>query len=39
VHDYLGIRVERIWPIVSEDIPKLKEQIVAILVAIGDEFR
>jgi uncharacterized protein with HEPN domain len=24
VHDYLGIRVERIRPIVREDIPKLK---------------
>ena len=31
VHDYLGIRVERIWPVVREDLPKLKTQIPAIL--------
>jgi len=37
VHDYLGIRVERIWPIVREDIPKLKEQILAFLTSIRDE--
>jgi uncharacterized protein with HEPN domain len=35
VHDYLGIRVERILPIVGKDIPALKEQIHAILAAIG----
>jgi uncharacterized protein with HEPN domain len=37
VHDYLGIRVERIWPIVNEDIPKLKEQILDILSEIGEK--
>ncbi len=37
VHDYPGIRVERIGLIVREDVPKLKEQILAILVAIGDK--
>jgi uncharacterized protein with HEPN domain len=37
VHDYLGIRVERIGPIVREDIPKLREQILAILAAIGEK--
>lgn len=31
VHDYLGIRVERISPIVDNDLPKLKEQLQAIL--------
>jgi len=31
VHDYLGIRVERINPIVDHDLPKLKEQLQAIL--------
>jgi uncharacterized protein with HEPN domain len=35
VHDYLGVRVERILPIVAKDIPILKEQIEAILAAIG----
>lgn len=34
VHDYLGIRVERILPIVREDIPALKAQVLAILAAI-----
>jgi uncharacterized protein with HEPN domain len=35
VHDYLGIRVERIWPIVRKDIPKLREQLAAILAEIS----
>ena len=34
VHDYLGIRVERIVPIVREDIPALKKQIIAMISAI-----
>jgi uncharacterized protein with HEPN domain len=37
VHDYLGIRIERILPIVREDIPALKKQIVAMVSAIGIE--
>ena len=36
VHDYLGIRVERILPIVRDDIPALKAQILAILAAIRE---
>ncbi len=35
VHDYLGIRVERVGGIVREEIPRLREQVVAILAAIG----
>ena len=35
VHDYLGIRVERIWPIVSRDIPRLREQVSEILKAVA----
>ena len=31
VHDYLGIRVERIGPMVNSDLPTLKGQIEAIL--------
>ncbi len=27
VHDYLGIDIDRIWKIASEDIPKLKKSI------------
>ena len=37
VHDYLGIRVERILPIVRDDIPALKAQILAILLAIREK--
>ena len=31
VHDYLGIRIERIVPIVRQDIPALKSKILEIL--------
>ena len=31
VHDYLGIRIERILPIVQQDIPQLRNQIQGIL--------
>jgi uncharacterized protein with HEPN domain len=37
VHDYLGIRVERILPIIRNDIPALKAQILAILAAIREQ--
>lgn len=37
VHDYLGIRVERILPIVRDDIPALKAQILGILAAIREK--
>ena len=36
VHDYLGIRVERVLSIVREDIPALKASLLAILSAIGE---
>ncbi len=36
VHDYLGIRVERITPIVKADLPLLKQQILAILSRVHD---
>jgi uncharacterized protein with HEPN domain len=35
VHDYLGIRVDRITLIVAKDVPALKGQIEAIILAIG----
>ncbi len=38
VHDYLGIRAERISPIVDNDLPKLKEQLQAIVRTL-DEHR
>ncbi len=31
VHDYLEIKLERIWTIVQNDIPKLKQDITIIL--------
>ncbi len=31
VHDYLGIDLDRIWQVVSEDIPELKKQILKML--------
>ena len=34
VHDYLGIRVDRIMPIVMKDISNLREQIRSILTTL-----
>lgn len=31
VHDYLGIDLDRIWQIVSEDVPQFKKQILEML--------
>jgi uncharacterized protein with HEPN domain len=31
VHDYLGISLSRVWDIVEDDLPGLKEQIAIIL--------
>lgn len=31
VHDYLGIDNDRIWQIVSEDVPRLKKSIIRII--------
>jgi uncharacterized protein with HEPN domain len=31
VHDYLGISLNRVWDIVENDLPSLKEQITVIL--------
>jgi uncharacterized protein with HEPN domain len=31
VHDYLGISLGRVWDIVENDLPSLKENIVVIL--------
>lgn len=31
VHDYLGIRLKRIWEIVANDLPDFKQKIVEIL--------
>lgn len=31
VHDYLGISLERVWDIVENDLPNLKQSIIEIL--------
>lgn len=31
VHDYLGVSLDRIWDIVENDLPKLREHIAVIL--------
>ena len=31
VHDYLGIDIDLVWTVVTQDVPKLKEQISEIL--------
>ena len=36
VHDYLGIDLAQIWDIVADDLPKLDQQIAAILQALGE---
>ena len=35
VHYYLGIDLAQIWDIVADDLPKLDQQIAAILQALG----
>jgi uncharacterized protein with HEPN domain len=36
VHDYLGIDVERVWHIVTQNVPELRDRIQRILDDIGD---
>ena len=31
VHDYLGVNIERVWVLVAEHLPKLEQQMRAIL--------
>ena len=35
VHDYLGISLERVWGIVSDDLPVLRVQMEAIRETLG----
>jgi uncharacterized protein with HEPN domain len=35
VHDYLGISLRRVWDIVKNDLPGLKEHIAVILKTLG----
>jgi uncharacterized protein with HEPN domain len=34
VHDYLGISLDRVWDIVQNDLPRLKENVAVILRAL-----
>lgn len=34
VHDYLGIDIELVWTVVSQDIPEFKEKVTRILLAM-----
>ena len=34
VHDYLGIDIELVWTVVSQDIPEFKDQVSRILKAL-----
>ena len=35
VHDYFGVNLARVWDIVEEDLPPLRDQIEAILRDLG----
>ncbi len=37
VHEYFGIRLERVWQIVEEDLPELKRQVEKIRGELGDD--
>ena len=37
VHDYLGVSLERIWDIVENDLPNLKQSIIKILETLEQE--
>lgn len=34
IHQYFGVKMERVWEVTQKDIPELKPQIIAILKAI-----
>jgi len=37
VHDYFGIRLERVWEIIEKDLPELKRQMETIRRELGDD--
>lgn len=37
VHDYLGLDLERVWNIVTVDLPPLKKQVEAILASLSTD--
>jgi len=36
VHDYLGVNIARVWEIIENDLPALREQIAAMLEESGE---
>lgn len=36
IHDYLKINLDLIWQIIEENLPELKEQVLAILQILSD---
>ena len=36
VHDYFGVNLARVWDIVEEDLPPLRDQIEAMLRGLGE---
>lgn len=37
VHEYFGIRLERVWQIIEKDLPELKRQMETIRGKLGDD--
>jgi uncharacterized protein with HEPN domain len=36
IHEYFGVKLERLWEVIQKDLPRLKEQISKILRQITD---
>jgi uncharacterized protein with HEPN domain len=36
VHDYLGVNLNRVWEIVSADLPELRKEVESMIAEIGD---
>ena len=36
IHEYFGVKLERLWEVIQKDLPALKEQISQILEQIAD---
>jgi uncharacterized protein with HEPN domain len=37
IHDYMGVDLARVWGVTQRDLPRLKEQLEAILREIGTQ--
>lgn len=36
VHDYLGVDLERVWDVITRNVPELKRQVLAILTELNN---